>query len=84
MEYKEERLQQDFIENSLSIDVKSDHIIVENSQNQAQEKVSKIVESAGFCPLISKNKINNNFAFTITLTKSLNFLIKKGNYSKRH
>lgn len=27
------RLQSAFIENSLSIDVKSDHIVVENSQN---------------------------------------------------
>lgn len=71
------RLQQAFIENSLSIDVKSDHIVVENSENQAEEKVSKIVESAGFYPLISKNKIDNNFVLTIVPYKIPDFFAEK-------
>lgn len=64
------RLQQAFIQNNLSIDVQPDHFEVENSQNQIEAqtegKIRKIVSSLGFYPVISKNRINNNFVFTMT------------------
>ncbi len=44
--------------------------------NQAKNKVSKIVESAGFYPLISK-KNNNNFVFTIDPYKIPDFFTEK-------
>lgn len=60
------RLNQAFFENGLSISVKPDHIVVESSEEQVEERISKIIESVGFCPLISKNKIDNKVVFTIS------------------
>jgi hypothetical protein len=60
------RLQHAFAENQMALSVRPDHIIVEDSQAGSKEKVQKIVEAAGFCPLISQNKINNNFVFSVS------------------
>ncbi len=49
----------------MSLDVRSDHVIVENPSPCTAEKIQTIVQSAGFCPLIFENKINEKFAFTI-------------------
>jgi hypothetical protein len=73
-----ERLQQAFIDNGISIDVRSDHIVVESSLNQTEEKIRQIVESSGFCPLIFKNKSNRNFVFTITPYKIPEFFHRGG------
>ncbi len=61
----QQRLQQAFISSDIALNVKSDHIILENSQNQTEEKIRQVIELAGFHPLISENKIDNNFVFTI-------------------
>ncbi len=80
----QQRLQQAFIYTDISLNVKSDHIVLENSQNQNEEKIRQIVESAGFCPLISKNKINNNFALTIVPYKIPEFFIIKPKFTTKN
>ena len=45
----QERLQQAFFYTDISLNVKSGHIILENSQNQTEEKIRRIIESIGFC-----------------------------------
>jgi hypothetical protein len=69
------RLQQAFIENNLSL--QSDYVIIENSQNQTEEKIRRLITSVSFCPLISSNKINGNFAFTIVPYKIPDFFLAK-------
>lgn len=56
---------QAFNTNDLLINCQADHVIIENSQAHTEEKIREIIESVGFCPLISPSKINGNFAFTI-------------------
>lgn len=60
------QLNQAFLEGGLSITIKLDHIVVESSEDQLEERVSKIIESIGFCPLVSQNKIKNKVFFTIS------------------
>jgi hypothetical protein len=72
----QETLQKAFLENNLSINIKPACIIVENSQNQKQEKIRQIIEMSGFCPLISSNKINKNFVFTIVPYKIPEFFLR--------
>ncbi len=73
----QEKLQQAFTNNGFQINVQSDHIIVESSENQTEEKVRQIVTSAGFFPLISDNKINRNIAFSIMPYTIPDFFIGK-------
>lgn len=58
------RLQQVFIENDLTINLESNHVVVENSEGLI-EKIRTIVKSIGFCPLLGKSEFNNNIIFTI-------------------
>lgn len=60
------RLQQAFRDQNLSISVQTDYVIVENSEKQTEDKIRNIVVNAGFCPLISPHRINNNFALTFS------------------
>ncbi|MBA2727321.1 MAG: hypothetical protein H0U49_04010 [Parachlamydiaceae bacterium] len=46
------RLQHSFMDNRLSVSKKQGFITVENSHNQKEADIIKIVESSGFCPLI--------------------------------
>lgn len=71
------RLQQAFNENSMALSIKSDHIIAEDSQAYSKEKIQKIVESVGFCPLISQNKVNKNFVFIVSPYKIPDFFNQK-------
>lgn len=66
-------LQHAFVENNMALSVKSDYIIAEDSQDCSKEKIQRIVESAGFCPLISQKRINKNFAFTVSPYKIPDF-----------
>jgi hypothetical protein len=72
-----ESLRKAFNENNLLIKQKSDYVIVENSQDQTDEKIRRIISSVGFCPLISRNKINGNFVFTIVPYKTPDFFLAK-------
>lgn len=71
-----------FIENNLIINQQSDYVIIENSQDQTEEKIRQIISSVGFCPLISQNKINGNFAFTIVPYKIPDFFSVKKKVSQ--
>ena len=53
----QERLQQFFIKNAMTLSVQSDYIVVESSQAYTHQKIQEIIEKAGFCSLISNNKI---------------------------
>lgn len=59
------RLQQVFAVDKMILNVRSDHIVAEKSQKFTRNKIRTIVESAGFCPIVSYNKIDNNIAFTV-------------------
>lgn len=73
----QERLQQTFSENNIALSLKSDHIIAESSQAFSRKKIQEIVDSAGFCPLISEKKINKNFVFTVSPYKIPDFFNHK-------
>lgn len=75
------RLQQAFIEKDLSINIRSDYIVVENSEDQAKKRISKIVKSVGFCPFIFKDKTDNKFAFTISPYRLPKFFSKNQSVS---
>jgi hypothetical protein len=76
-----DRLQQAFIENNLKI--QTDFVIIENSQNLEEEKIKSIIISAGFCPIISSNKFDGNFAFTIAPYKKPDYF-DESFFSKLH
>lgn len=59
------RLQQAFSKNNMTLNVSSDCIIAEGSNACSKEKIQGIIESAGFCPLMSESKIDRNFVFTV-------------------
>lgn len=59
------RLQQAFNSDNITLSVNAGFIIAENSQDQTEAKIRQIVENAGFCPLISANRLKNNFLFTV-------------------
>lgn len=63
-------LQQSFTPSNITLDVKSDYIIAENSQNETEDKIRECIKQAGFCPLLSENKINENFVFTVVPYKT--------------
>jgi hypothetical protein len=71
------KLQQAFAKNNMVISVKSDHIVVENSLASSKEKIQKIVESAGFYPIISQQEIDRNFTFTLSPYKIPDFFKQK-------
>ena len=71
------RLQEAFVENNLKL--QSNYVIVENSQNQTEEKIRGLITSIGFYPLLSSNKINGNFVFTIFPYKIPSFFQVKSN-----
>ena len=53
-------LNRSFFQNDLFLTLKSDHLIVEQSQQLTAEKISKVVQTAGFAPLVSKNKVHKD------------------------
>src|SRR5687768_6264528 len=61
----QERLKSAFQQQNFSIILQSNHIIVENSQDQTDERIRKIIVESGFYPILSHNKINKNITFTI-------------------
>lgn len=69
----QERLCQAFAQNNITLDVRSDHIIAENSRDFTKERIQGIIESAGFCPLVSENKMDGNFVFTVAPCKIPSF-----------
>lgn len=60
------RLQQAFADNNMTLDIRTNSIVIENSSACLKERIQEIVESVSFCPFISDNKIEGNFVFTIT------------------
>jgi hypothetical protein len=60
------KLQHAFAGFGISINIHDNgYIIVEKSREQTKEKISKIVETAGFCPLIAPHKMDGKYVFTI-------------------
>lgn len=75
----QERLEHVFSKNKMILSVQSDYIIVEDSDACSKEKIQRIVESAGFCPLISQSKINKNFVFSVSPYKIPSFFTSNKN-----
>lgn len=67
------RFQQAFFENNMTLNIRPDCIVAENSHAYTKEKIQEIIDSVGFCPLISENKIDGNFAFTVVPYKIPDF-----------
>lgn len=72
----QEKLQEAFLAEGIAIHVKLDHVIVDNSQKQTEEKIRRIITSASFFPIISKKRIDGNFAFTLLPYKTPDFFFK--------
>lgn len=68
------KLQQSFDENNMTLSFKSDHIIVNDSENYTMEKIQEIIKSVGFFPLISRTK-DNNIVFTVCPFAAPDFFI---------
>lgn len=71
------RLEQVFSENNMTLNIRSNHIVVEDSCACTREKIQEIIESVDLCPLISENKIDRNFAFTVIPYKIPDFFKQK-------
>ena len=60
------RLEQAFSKEFLSIEVKKDHLVVENSRDQSLEKVKAIIHSLNLCPIVFRCQACNHIKFTLT------------------
>jgi predicted metalloenzyme YecM len=60
-----QQLQATFRHINISSTLRSDHIVLESSQNKTEANIREMITSAKFCPLISENKIGGNFIVSI-------------------
>ena len=63
-------LQEAFKQSQLSLKIKDDHVLVENSKALSAEKIYAIVKSTGFSPLTAVEKNSGNFAFSLVPYKA--------------
>lgn len=66
-------LRQAFLTEHKELQINSDHVVVQNSQDLTKEKVNAIVQAAGFCPLVSSRRVSGDAAFTIMPYKAPSF-----------
>lgn len=66
-----ERLRKGF--GAMVLEPRVDYVLAKDSQNHTEDKIKQIIETAGFCPLLSKNRVNGNFVFTVTPYKKPDF-----------
>lgn len=69
----EQRLADAFKDTPVLFKVKSDCVVLKNSQNYTKRQIQGIVQSVGFCPLVAKSRIANNIAFTVVPYRLPNF-----------
>lgn len=60
------QLQQSFAPHNMDLFFTPNSMVAEGSEDATVKKIVEIIKSAGYCALLSDNRRNNNFVFTIT------------------
>lgn len=77
-----ESLEAAFAQEHISMNVKSNYVVAENSQDCTEEKIAKIIQSVGFVPILSRNKITRNVVFTVVPYEIPEFFVVAKNVNK--